>query len=65
MEERSAFEERFFAAQAFLAEIIGTESPNTHVQSLSDANMRKACSRDVNQKSVVPLSHPVRPEDVD
>nr|CAI5830180.1 unnamed protein product [Callosobruchus analis] len=41
MEERSAFEERFFAAQAFLAEIIGTESPNTHVQSLSDAMYKK------------------------
>lgn len=29
------------------------------------ADMRKACSRDVKQKSIVPLSHPVRPEDVD
>ncbi|KAG5858460.1 hypothetical protein JTB14_025069, partial [Gonioctena quinquepunctata] len=28
-------------------------------------DMRKACSRDVNQKSVIPLTHPVRPEDVD
>lgn len=28
-------------------------------------DMRKACSRDVNKKSVVPLTHPVRPEDVD
>lgn len=28
-------------------------------------DMRKACSRDVNKKSVVPLSHPVRPEEVD
>lgn len=27
--------------------------------------MRKACSRDVKQKSVIPLTHPVRPEDVD
>lgn len=29
------------------------------------SDMRKACSRDVNQNSVVPLTHPVRPEDVD
>ncbi|XP_065159917.1 N-alpha-acetyltransferase 20 [Atheta coriaria] len=28
-------------------------------------DMRKACARDVNQKSVVPLAHPVRPEDLD
>ncbi|XP_049874936.1 N-alpha-acetyltransferase 20 [Pectinophora gossypiella] len=28
-------------------------------------DMRKACSRDVAKKSVIPLSHPVRPEDVD
>ncbi|CAH2258777.1 N-alpha-acetyltransferase 20 [Pararge aegeria] len=28
-------------------------------------DMRKACSRDVNKKSVVPLTHPVRPEEVD
>lgn len=28
-------------------------------------DMRKACSRDVKQKSVIPLTHPVRPEDVD
>lgn len=28
-------------------------------------DMRKACSRDVKQKSIIPLSHPVRPEDVD
>lgn len=28
-------------------------------------DMRKACSRDVNKKSVIPLTHPVRPEDVD
>lgn len=29
------------------------------------SDMRKACSRDVKQKSVIPLIHPVRPEDVD
>lgn len=28
-------------------------------------DMRKALSRDVNHKSVVPLDHPVRPEEVD
>lgn len=28
-------------------------------------DMRKACSRDVNKTSVIPLSHPVRPEEVD
>nr|CAD7438961.1 unnamed protein product [Timema bartmani]CAD7453617.1 unnamed protein product [Timema tahoe] len=28
-------------------------------------DMRKALSRDVKKKSVIPLSHPVRPEDVD
>lgn len=28
-------------------------------------DMRKACSRDVKQKSVIPLTHPVRPEEVD
>ncbi|XP_026285256.1 N-alpha-acetyltransferase 20 [Frankliniella occidentalis] len=28
-------------------------------------DMRKACSRDVNKQSVIPLIHPVRPEDVD
>jgi len=28
-------------------------------------DMRKACSRDVDRKSVIPLDHPVRPEDVD
>lgn len=28
-------------------------------------DMRKACSRDVKQKSIIPLCHPVRPEDVD
>lgn len=28
-------------------------------------DMRKACSRDVEKKSVIPLTHPVRPEDVD
>lgn len=28
-------------------------------------DMRKACSRDVKQKSIIPLTHPVRPEDVD
>lgn len=29
------------------------------------SDMRKACSRDVNKKSVIPLAHPVRPEEVD
>lgn len=28
-------------------------------------DMRKALSRDVKKKSVIPLTHPVRPEDVD
>ncbi|KAF5301404.1 hypothetical protein FQA39_LY02133 [Lamprigera yunnana] len=28
-------------------------------------DMRKACSRDIKQKSVIPLNHPVRPEDVE
>uniref|UniRef100_S4RPR2 N-alpha-acetyltransferase 20 n=1 Tax=Petromyzon marinus TaxID=7757 RepID=S4RPR2_PETMA len=28
-------------------------------------DMRKALSRDVNKKSVVPLPHPVRPEDIE
>ncbi|XP_044730300.1 N-alpha-acetyltransferase 20 [Chrysoperla carnea] len=28
-------------------------------------DMRKACSRDVEKKSVIPLTQPVRPEDVD
>ncbi|KAJ0176193.1 hypothetical protein K1T71_008367 [Dendrolimus kikuchii] len=28
-------------------------------------DMRKACSRDVNKKSVIPLAHPVRTEEVD
>lgn len=28
-------------------------------------DMRKACSRDVEKLSVIPLSHPVRPEDID
>uniref|UniRef100_U5EMW1 N-alpha-acetyltransferase 20 n=1 Tax=Corethrella appendiculata TaxID=1370023 RepID=U5EMW1_9DIPT len=28
-------------------------------------DMRKACSRDVHKKSVIPLTHPVRPEDID
>jgi len=28
-------------------------------------DMRKACSRDAEKKSVIPLTHPVRPEDVD
>ena len=28
-------------------------------------DMRKACSRDVDKKSMIPLTHPVRPEDVD
>lgn len=28
-------------------------------------DMRKACSRDLEKKSVVPLQHPVRPEFVD
>lgn len=28
-------------------------------------DMRKALSRDVNKKSIIPLKHPVRPEDVD
>ncbi|XP_059473918.1 N-alpha-acetyltransferase 20 [Neocloeon triangulifer] len=28
-------------------------------------DMRKALSRDVNKSSVIPLKHPVRPEDVD
>lgn len=32
---------------------------------VSVLDMRKACSRDVNQKSVIPLTHPVRPEEVD
>ena len=27
--------------------------------------MRKALSRDVDKKSIIPLKHPVRPEDVD
>lgn len=29
------------------------------------ADMRKALSKDVKKKSVVPLAHPVRPEEVD
>ncbi|XP_045170066.1 N-alpha-acetyltransferase 20-like [Mercenaria mercenaria] len=28
-------------------------------------DMRKALSRDVDQKSIIPLTHPVRPEDLD
>lgn len=32
---------------------------------LNFSDMRKACSRDVKQKSVIPLIHPVRPEDVE
>lgn len=28
-------------------------------------DMRKACSRDVEKKSIIPLTHPVRPEEVD
>lgn len=28
-------------------------------------DMRKALSKDVNKKSVIPLTHPVRPEEVD
>nr|XP_050846234.1 N-alpha-acetyltransferase 20 isoform X1 [Vespula vulgaris]XP_050846235.1 N-alpha-acetyltransferase 20 isoform X1 [Vespula vulgaris]XP_050846236.1 N-alpha-acetyltransferase 20 isoform X1 [Vespula vulgaris] len=28
-------------------------------------DMRKALSRDVNKKSIIPLTHPVRPEEVD
>ena len=28
-------------------------------------DMRKALSRDVKKKSVIPLAHPVRPEEVD
>ncbi|GAB6027411.1 N(alpha)-acetyltransferase 20, NatB catalytic subunit [Chamberlinius hualienensis] len=28
-------------------------------------DMRKALSQDVNKKSVIPLSHPVRPEDIE
>ena len=28
-------------------------------------DMRKACSRDVDRKSVIPLMHPVRPDEVD
>ncbi|PNF17021.1 hypothetical protein B7P43_G02748 [Cryptotermes secundus] len=28
-------------------------------------DMRKALSRDVKKKSVIPLMHPVRPEEVD
>lgn len=27
--------------------------------------MRKALSRDVKKKSVIPLTHPVRPEEID
>ena len=29
------------------------------------ADMTKALSRDVNKESVIPLTHPVRPEDID
>jgi N-terminal acetyltransferase B complex catalytic subunit len=29
------------------------------------SDMRKALSRDVKKKSVIPLVHPVRPEEVD
>lgn len=29
------------------------------------ADMRKALSRDKEKKSIIPLDHPVRPEDVD
>lgn len=29
------------------------------------ADMRKALSRDVQKKSVIPLTHPVRPEDIE
>ena len=29
------------------------------------SDMRKALSRDTNKKSVIPLSHPVRPEDIE
>lgn len=29
------------------------------------ADMRKALSRDVDKTSVIPLSHPVRPEDIE
>jgi N-terminal acetyltransferase B complex catalytic subunit len=29
------------------------------------SDMRKALSRDVKKKSVIPLAHPVRPEEVD
>lgn len=28
-------------------------------------DMRKALSRDVKKKSVIPLTHPVRPEEID
>ncbi|GIY64649.1 n-alpha-acetyltransferase 20 [Caerostris extrusa] len=28
-------------------------------------DMRKALSRDINKKSVIPLAHPVRPEDIE
>lgn len=28
-------------------------------------DMRKALSRDVKKKSMIPLTHPVRPEEVD
>nr|CAI5837878.1 unnamed protein product [Callosobruchus analis] len=54
MEERSAFEERFFAAQAFLAEIIGTESP---VQSLSDASVAPASPQTLPQSNYDPLQN--------
>lgn len=29
------------------------------------SDMRKALSRDVKKKSMIPLTHPVRPEEVD
>lgn len=38
---------------------------HTYHRILSFTDMRKACSRDINKKSVIPLAHPVRPEDVD
>lgn len=38
---------------------------NEHILYLIFADMRKALSRDTEKKSIIPLPHPVRPEDIE
>lgn len=43
----------------------GRHSTNTAECVYSVSDMRKALSRDTEKKSIIPLPHPVRPEDIE